>query len=151
MKQSKEIIKDIKNSYLAAINNSIGAKLWQNFYIIEDDKKVDVMRSGSLSCAFYVSTILTMFGLINKVHATVKSTVQDLKENGYLETKTPSKGDIIVWEAKVFNDETHTHIGFWWNENTAVSNSDLNSFPIFHHLDYYGTRKVEAIYSKVIN
>jgi hypothetical protein len=144
-------VKDIKNSYLAAINNSVGSRLWQNFYIVDGESKVDVMRSGGLSCAFYVSTILSMFGLINKVHATVKSTVKDLKENGYLETKSPTQGDVIVWEAKDFNGEVHAHIGFWWNETTAVSNSDLNGFPIFHHINFYGSRKVQTFYSKEIH
>ncbi len=141
-------IKDIKNSYLAAIQNSVGSRLWQNFYVVAGDGKVDVMKSGGLSCAFYVSTILSMFGLINSVHATVKSTIEDLKENGYIETQTPIKGDIIIWEAQNFEGETHSHIGFWWNETTAVSNSDLNGFPIFHSINFFGSRKIEGVYSK---
>jgi len=42
-----------------------------------------------LDCAFFVSSILLMFGLIKKNHATVKNTLADMQKSGWQKIKKP--------------------------------------------------------------
>lgn len=103
----------IFDTYLAVIRNSIGSRLFRNFYARVDGKKVDIMRQGELSCAFFVSAILVLFNFIKKVHATVDSTIEDLIKSGWIQINKPTVGSIIVWEPVDFgNNNIHKHIGF---------------------------------------
>lgn len=84
------------DTYLGAIKNSIGSKMFRNLYAKVDGKKVDITKNGNLSCAVFVSSILFLFKLIKGVHATVNGTIRDLKESGWIETKTPEIGCVLV-------------------------------------------------------
>ena len=48
------------DTYVAVINNSVGSKLFQTYYVSAGKKKVDVMRGGELSCAFFVLNSCTV-------------------------------------------------------------------------------------------
>ncbi len=127
--------------------NSIGCKTYRNFFIIDNEKEVDAMENGRLSCAFFVSGILSSFNLIKSVHGTVENTVLDLEESGWNRVKEPNPGDIIVWEAIDFGDgDIHKHIGFYIGDSLAVSNSSLEGYPVKHEWTFGGSRKVEATY-----
>jgi hypothetical protein len=132
--------------YLAVIKNSIGSKLFRNFYAKVNGKKEDIMRNGDLSCAFYASSILALFKLIKEVHGTVDSTVKDLKKAGWEETNKPLIGSVLVWEKIDFkNSGPHKHIGFFIGNNKAISNSFKLGYPIEHHWTFKDQRKVEMI------
>ncbi len=140
------------NTYLAVIKNSVDSDIFRNLYAKIDGKKVDIVRNGNLSCAFYVSSVLTIFQLIPKPHGTVEGTIKDLVQSGWNKLKTPKIGSVLVWEELNFNDgEKHKHIGFYIGDNKAISNSEKLGQPKIHHWTY-GTikrkpvRKVEAIY-----
>ena len=148
----KQITPLLYETYLAVVKNSVGSNIFRNFYAKINGKKVDIMRNGDLSCAFYVSSILTMFQLIQKPHGTIESTVKDLAQSGWKKVKAPKIGSVLIWENLNFDDgETHKHIGFYIGNNKAVSNSEKLGQPNIHHWTY-GTakgkpvRKVEAIY-----
>lgn len=133
-------------TYLAVIENSIGCKLFRNFYAKVGGKKVDIMRNGELSCAFYVSSILNLFKLISGVHGTVDSTVKDLKQSGWKIIKKPKQGSVLVWQKIDFgNNDVHKHIGFYIGDNQAVSNNYKMGSPVKHGWNFGAKRKVDLI------
>lgn len=140
------------DTYLAVIKNSVGSKIFKNLYAEVFKKKQDVLRNGVLSCAFFVSAILTLCGLIKKTHSTVSSTVKDLEESGWKKVHKLRPGSILVWEPLTWPDgEVYHHIGFYLGKNQAVSNSYKKHCPIIHHFTF-GTknnkplRKIISIY-----
>lgn len=135
-------------NYLTMIENSIGTNMFRNFYVHFKDSGIekDVMDDGDKSCAAYVSSILYLNNLIKKPHATVDSAVKDMEESGWTKTYNPKQGDVVIWEEK----EGYTHIGFWWSETEAISNSFIEKRPTKHDLTYGNTRKITAIYTKEI-
>lgn len=138
-------------TYLAAIKNSLGSKLFKSNFFKINNKKKDLLRNGELSCGFYVSSILYLFKLIKDIHVTVDGTIKDLEKSGWRKITKPKPGAVIVWEGLTENNETHKHIGFYINNNMAVSNSSKNKIIAKHHWTYGNKngkpiRKVTNIY-----
>ena len=136
----------LRESYLAVIKNSVGTKMFRNFYIRTDGNKEDITRRGELSCAYFVSSVLIMFGLIEKIHLTVDELIKEMKNCGWKRIKNPRKGSVLVWEAKKFGDEQHKHIGFFIGNTKAISNNYKKRAPTIHHWTFKRKRKVEAIF-----
>lgn len=141
-------------TYLAVIKNSVGSKLFRNFFMEIDGKKIDATRDGIVSCAYLVSNILHMFPslkLIREPHLTVSATVKDLKESGWTEIAEPRIGAILVWEPKMAAGSLNAHIGFYIGDDKAVSNFYETGMPAEHHwtsgtnADGSPVRKVEMI------
>lgn len=144
--RKQKIIPLVFETYLAVLKNSPGSKLFRNFYAKINGKRSDIMRDGELSCAFYVSSILVLFGFIKEVHGTIDSTVQDLKKFGWKEIKKPVIGNVLVWEAIGFGGSSiHKHIGFFIGGGKAISNSCKLGYPVEHHWTFGANRKVEMI------
>lgn len=123
--------------------------MFRSYYALVNGIDQDILRDGDLSCAFYVSSILKIFNLIQEVHTTVTNTVKDLEASEWKKVVEPKIGCVLVWEAKLFeNEEVHTHIGFYMGNNTAISNSEKYKVPKLHHVTWNNTRKIVAIYSK---
>jgi len=123
------------SSYIAAIEDSVGSNLFRKLYYRIDDKDIDVLDDGDLSCAVYVTTILYMFDLIGERHTTVTETIKDLIASGWYKTKEPGVGVLIHWDYKIKNDGTrgtNRHLGFYIDEQTAVSNSSVAKMIIKH-------------------
>ncbi len=135
----------VYESYLAMIQNSLGSNIFRKYYAIIHNEKTDVLQDGKLSCAYFVSGILVIFGLIKKAHRIVDNTVKDLIENGWIETSEPRPGAVLVWERQNFGDEEHKHIGFYIGNNLAISNSYKERVPIEHDWQFDKKRKVEKI------
>lgn len=136
----------IFDTYLVVIKNSVGSKLFRNFYAKVNGKKTDIMRNGELSCAFYISSVLALFKFIKKVHGTVDSTVKDLKESGWTQVSKPKIGSVLVWERIDFEDgDAHKHIGFFVGGNKAISNSYKLGYPVEHNWDFNDKRKIDLI------
>jgi uncharacterized protein YycO len=133
----------LMDTYLAMIKNSIGSKMFRNLYAKINGKKTDIVQSGNLSCAFYVSSILLLFKLIKEVHATVNGTERDMKESGWVETKKPKVGCVLVWKETDFtNGSLHKHIGFYVGNGKAISNDYKKGCPTEHDWQF---RKVESM------
>lgn len=131
----------LKDSYLKLIRNSVGAKVWRNFYADVNGKKRDITRNGELSCAFFVSSVLLMFNLIKDRHLTIKSTVADMRKSGWYGIKKPRPGSILIWEeVEFYNGSKNKHIGFSISNKLAVSNNHELGSPQVHHITY-GTKK----------
>ena len=142
----KKITPLIFETYLAIINNSLKSKSFSNFYAKVNGKKVDVLRNGDLSCAFFLSSVLILFKFISKVHTTIKSTLEDLEKSGWKKISKPKIGSVLVWEKIKFpNGESNRHIGFYIGNNKAVSTNHKLGYPVKHHWKFNGKRKIENI------
>lgn len=123
-------------TYLAVIKNSVGSRMFRNFFMEINGKKIDATRDGVVSCAFFVSNVLHMFSplnLIKEPHLTVSATVIDLRKCGWKEIATPRIGAILVWEPKLIDGSMNAHIGFYVGENKAISNFYATGVPAEHH------------------
>ena len=143
-------------SYMATIKNSIGTKMFRNFYAKINGQKKDVLENGELSCAFFASAILHLFQLIKEPHRTVVSTIKDMEESGWYKIKKIKPGSVLMWEDLESSDKGevrkfHKHLGFYIDGDKAVSNSSRLGRPKIHHLTYgirggKPVRRIETIY-----
>ena len=136
-----------KQNLRALLENSLGVKLWRNFYYQDRD----VMEGGDLSCAFFVSTLLLMLQAVPKRHGTVHHlTVLDMPEYGWREVPVDEAyefGDVLVWDYAQQGNSTgkHQHVGFFWGEDQAISNSSSQGCPVRHHYTYEDTRPIVKV------
>ena len=142
----RQVIPLMKDTYLAVIENSLDSKMFQNFYAEVDGKKQDIMRAGELSCAFFVSSITTLFDLTKKNHGTVKGVEKDLLESGWQEIENPKIGSVIIWDEMDFDGEKHKHIGFYMGNEQAISNSYFKKVPKRHHWTFNDKIKIIGIF-----
>jgi len=139
----------IYDTYLRMIKNSVGTKLFRNLYLEINKERIDATRNGKFSCAYFVSAILLMSGLIKEMHATVDKTVKDMEKFGWKRRRIAKvkPGDIIAWERMMAEDKKlHSHIGFYIGNKKAISNSWQKRIPAVHSWNYNGKRKIIAIY-----
>ena len=129
-----------RKSLIKMIENSIGSKTFNSFYVLDkkSGKELDILEDGGLSCASFVSGILTIYGLIDHPHATVKGVIASLTEEyGWRETEKLEPSNVVLWEEIACGEESNNqHLGFILNENEAVSNSSLNREITKHHITY---------------
>lgn len=146
---NKKLKPNFRKNYFKIIENSLGTKIFRNFYTEKPGK--DIIESGKLSCAWYASTILVLSGFIDKPRLTVDSLEEDLIKNGWEEIKNMKKGAVIIWEAKEARGSNNRHIGFCISKNKAVSNDPQKGYPTIHHCTFgvknkRPERKIEKIY-----
>lgn len=146
MCMKQDIIFRLFESYCAVIRNSVGTEMFRNFYVSQDDGVRDIMNDGEFSCAFFVSSVLALFGYIQKPHATVDSAYEDLKKSGWEEVNEPVEGSILFWDEIFFErDGLHAHVGFYIGDEQAISNDYKNGKVTRHHWIFDGKREVKAI------
>lgn len=139
----------VYDSYLKMIRNSVGTKMFRNLYLKKGNRKIDVTENGELSCAFFVSNVLLIWGLISEGHATIKSVIKDMLKSGWIKIslKKIKPGDVIVWEEKKFEKgRQHRHIGFYVSNKKAVSHSDGVKSISAHHWTYNNRRNIAEVY-----
>lgn len=128
------------------IRHSVGSNMFRNLYMSHDGSDSwDAMQDGQLSCAFYVSAVLTLFQLADHVHGLVDRTVDDLERRGWQAVSEPSPGDVIVWKPADEAGELHPHIGFYIGQDQAVSNSTTRQQISQHHYTYNNSRTIDLI------
>ena len=82
MRKNSKILE--KENYLAVIRNSVGSKLFNNFYVEGSGQPKDLLDDGYNSCAYYVSSILKMFNLIKDIHLNFEDLViESLREKKF--------------------------------------------------------------------
>jgi hypothetical protein len=123
-------------SFLAVVRNSVGSQMFRNFYVRRDGELFDALHDGGRSCAFYVSSILTIFKKVESFHNTVQSTVKDMERSGWrlvADLGDLMPGDVLVWAAEELDVGRHSHIGFYVGDGQAVSTSYETGTPVLHH------------------
>lgn len=121
----------LRESLLSVIEGSIGTSMFRTLYRATDDGPDDVIDDGDLGCAFYASGILSMFELIGRgVHTTVKVTLEDMLESGWVEVEAPEALAVVLWGEKMGDDNRpHYHIGFCVNTTEAIEHSAVTKSP----------------------
>lgn len=139
------------DTYLAMIEGSVGSHAYRHAWGLLDGRKTDLTKNGSSSCAFFASAILLRFSLLEEPHLRVQGTVADLRRSGWLETRTPRVGDVLIWEPIIEEDgEAHYHIGFYVGEGEAISNLTSKGVPGRHHWTFGETPEGFAV-RQVVN
>ncbi len=70
-------------TYFAMIQGSVGSNQYRHLYVQTVIGPRDVIENGDLACAYFVSSILTLFRLTKgRVHTTVNETIRDLEMSG---------------------------------------------------------------------
>jgi hypothetical protein len=136
-------------SYLRLIHNAVDSHMFRNFYVETPEQGVfDALDDGSNSCAFFVSSVLILFKkLEGGIHGTVASTIRDLELSGWQLVDAPQAGDVLVWEAKQFDDGLKQHIGFSIGDGKAISTSASTRTPVRHDQNFgKANRKITHIY-----
>jgi hypothetical protein len=136
-------------TYLQLIRNSVGTQMFRSFYIqVPDGSRVDALDDGSNSCAFYVSSVLTLFNKHSGVHGTVKSTIADLHHTGWrqVETGDMKAGDVILWDAVEIDGASYEHVGFYIGDNRAVSTSWTEKKVVEHDVYFDGARTIRDVF-----
>jgi len=121
---------------LLMLKKSVGTTLFQTLYMEVRGHKKDVTEKGNLSCAFYVSSVLAIFGLIDRLHSTVSGTEKALIEAGWRKTTVLKPGVILIWGKAKKSTHDHLHIGFYLNDNKAISNIWQKRVPQKHHFTF---------------
>lgn len=141
-----------KQTLTGIINNSVGSNLFRSAFF-DDDKGqlVDILDDWDLSCAYFVSCILNIAGIINSVHCTVNWTLKAMENNGWIKQEFTSieeilVGSVILRENNFGKDWSHYHIWFYIWEGEAVSNCSSIRSICKHSADYSWNRKIIAIY-----
>lgn len=136
------------DTFVQMVRDSVGTNMFRHMWVRRKfrQKPIDVLDDGYNSCAYYVSSVLKIFGKIGDFHATVANTVRDLKSSGWVEVEEPEVGDVLVWEAVLADDGWHKHLGFYVDDGLAISNSWDERVPIEHDLHFgKDQRAVELI------
>jgi hypothetical protein len=136
-------------TYLQAVHNAVGTQLFRNFYLQQPDgTEIDGTEDGENSCAFFVSSVLTIFKKVQGVHGTVVRTVQDLQASGWEEIAKGAvqPGDVIVWAAQQSEDAWHGHIGFYIGDGRAVSTSSSKKMVAEHDAGFDGDRPIVQVF-----
>jgi len=147
MKQ--EVVPILFDTYLAMIRNSVGTNMFRNNFAMVDGVRQDITNNGDLSCAWFVSSILMIFSLIQRPHAAVDGMVKDLEASGWERIDAPEVGCVLVWEKDP--DHRYRHVGFFMGEETAISNNYKLGHPAEHHWTCGAEgsatyRRIEAMY-----
>ena len=142
----------IRETYLAVIQNSLGSNTFRNYFALVNNEKQDILRDGELSCAFFVSSLLLIFGLTKESHCTVSGLTKDMEKSGWTAIDEPKEGAVLVWEP-VTDDEGNLqeHIGYYIGDGLAISTSTTSKTPHQHHWKFEdktsgNTRKIAKIY-----
>lgn len=137
----------LRETYFAYIKGSIGSHQYRKLFVNKEGELLDVIDDGDLACAHYVSSILTLCGLMKGgVHTTVKETIIDLKRSGWKKIDFLLPGSVLVWAPKHCTDgKEHAHIGFCLPNGNAVSNSSSAGTPVEHDVYFRTIRKVQNI------
>lgn len=138
------LIKLVRRTLLEALRASVDTAIFQHVYVRRksDGKEFDTMEGGELSCAFYVSGILAICGLIDRSHSIVTTTLERMKEAGWREISEPKPGCVVYWPEY----EGHEHIGFKLDGDDYISNSLTKRSPQIHKAHLPDGRVPKAYY-----
>lgn len=145
--QSIEVLK--KETYIKLLENSPGTRMFNSAFVrfVDTGEKKDILNDGEYSCAFFVTGILSMFGILDEPSATVATTKKKLLEKAWTVVGGESvAGDVLFWEESMFEDGSlNMHVGFALSATEAVSTSYKEKMVVRHDITFNGTRKIDLV------
>ncbi len=131
-----------KETYIKMIENSVGSNMFNSVYVKNKDSSevTDVLENGKYSCAYYVSSLLFLLGLIDCPHALVSTVKTVISTSGDWEVADKAEaGDVVFWNKVTFEDGTeNAHVGFALNNQEAVSTSSNQKTVVKHSISLQG-------------
>ncbi|MCX6728471.1 MAG: hypothetical protein NTV39_01755 [Candidatus Saccharibacteria bacterium] len=116
----------VPKNYQSFIQALPGSNMWRHLYVSDQDgREIDVTEGGNKSCAYMVSSVLCIFQLIDKPHATVNTTLKHMLEAGWQKIDKPIKGAVVHWEE---------HLGFYLADDFVISNNSSKGYASSHGL-----------------
>ena len=144
-----------KETLRKMIQNAPDTRLFNSLFVrYKDSGEVkDACNDGEYSCAFFVSSLLTLTGYLERPHATVAGLREKMLGLPIqkVELADAQAGDVIFWDKIVFdNGEANEHVGFINSNGKAVSTSFKKRSVVEHDILMPGgvsneTRKVTLI------
>jgi hypothetical protein len=121
----------LKESLYAVLEGSIESSMFRKLYGKHAGALEDVINNGDLACAFFVSSILSMFELISGgIHTTVQVTLEDMEASGWQRTDVPEALAVVLWGEKQGDDgRPHFHIGICLDGIHAIEHSAKTKSP----------------------
>ena len=140
----KNLLRHTQQNLLHIVRAAVDSTMFQHIFVtdVRSGKTFDALKNGELSCAYFVSTALTMCGLINSPHATVATTLQKMQDAGWRKVDQPTPGAVIYWPSV----EEHGHVGFYLGDGQCISNSTDRHVPVEHGLTLTNGSEPEAFY-----
>lgn len=100
-------------TFVRAAENASGTGLFRSLIVRnEAGKEIDVLQDGEYSCAYFVSSLLSLAKLLPQPVATVDSLERRLVEAGWEKRDADGMlaGDIIIWARETFSDGTSNRL-----------------------------------------
>lgn len=138
-------------TYIALAKNSVGSNTWRNLFVESSENKKDILENGNLSCAYFVSSVLMISGLLKSIHATVSGLEKALERDGWQkisDSENLKEGDVLIWE-RIKNEKGkfHDHVGFYLGGEEAISNDSKKGTPAIHDKNFgESKRKIVGVY-----
>jgi hypothetical protein len=140
---SPDLQRLVLRNLLTSIRSAVGTELFRHLYVRDKQtgREFDALDDGDNACAYVVSGILVLHGLIDRAHATVATTLKAMTDSGWYKVTEPLPGAIAYWP-----DDHDAHIGFYVGEGVYMSNSSKERVPILHDKTLYDGREPEAYF-----
>lgn len=123
---NKDLTRIVPKNFQSFIEALPGSSMWRHLYVSDQNgDEIDVTENGNKSCAYMVSSVLCIFQLIDKPHATVKTTLEHMIESGWQKIDKPVKGAVVHW---------NEHLGFYLTDDFVISNNSSEGFIARHGL-----------------
>lgn len=134
-----------RKNLLYIVHNLVGTLIFKHIYVRDKrtGREFDALDDGSGACAYTVSGVLALVGLIDHPHATVATTIERMQEAGWTKTGTPEPGDVVQWAAH--ND--HMHMAFYIGNDHCIGNATSEQKPQEYSLTLPDGRKPIAFYT----
>lgn len=139
---------EVFENYLSLIRGIAGCNMFRHLYVSGSEGKNDITENGNLSCAYVVSSVLRIVGWISRPHATVKSTLRDMSENGWRQVVESEPGAVVLWPS---NENMPEHLGFYLHDDQYVSNDSSAGTPQIHGRNMRDGREPEAYFVRDFN
>ncbi len=118
----------IKKTLLGQVHGAVGSKQYQQLWVQQRKRLINVVQNGEHSCAYFISSVLHNLQLIAAPRATVVNLVKEMQAAGWYEIKTPKAGALVVWAVQ----DGHKHIGVYVGKEMCISNSTSKKVPAMH-------------------
>lgn len=123
-------------------------EIFKHIYVYVKDlrssKELDALDDGANACAYVVSGVFALFGLIDRPHATVATTLARMQESGWVKTDDPEPGDIVQWAS---SSSDHGHIAFYIGAGQCIGNITKDRKPGRHSSTLTDGREPIAYYT----